>query len=85
MKRIDKLILTSFWGPFVLTLCVVIFIFLTRLLMFYIDDFVSKDITLATFGRLLFFFSLLTIPTALPLATLLSSLMTYGNLGEFLS
>lgn len=83
MKRIDKLILTSFWGPFVLTLCVVIFIFLTRLLMFYIDDFVSKDITLATFGRLLFFFSLLTIPTALPLATLLSSLMTYGNLGEF--
>lgn len=51
--------------------------------MFYIDDFVSKDITLATFGRLLFFFSLLTIPTALPLATLLSSLMTYGNLGEF--
>ena len=83
MKRIDKLILTSFWGPFVLTLCVVIFIFLTRLLMFYIDDFVSKDITLVTFGRLLFFFSLLTIPTALPLATLLSSLMTYGNLGEF--
>lgn len=66
-----------------LTLCVVIFIFLMRLLMFYIDDFVSKDVDLVTFGRLLFFFSLLTIPTALPLATLLSSLMTYGNLGEF--
>lgn len=83
MKKIDKLILSSFWGPFVLTLCVVIFIFLMRLLMFYIDDFVSKDIDLITFGRVLFFFSLLTIPTALPLATLLSSLMTYGNLGEF--
>ncbi|TAE30229.1 MAG: YjgP/YjgQ family permease [Cytophagales bacterium] len=83
MKKIDKLILSSFWGPFVLTLCVVIFIFLMRLLMFYIDDFVSKDVDLVTFGRLLFFFSLLTIPTALPLATLLSSLMTYGNLGEF--
>ena len=83
MKKIDKLILSSFWGPFVLTLCVVIFIFLMRLLMFYIDDFVSKDVDLVTFGRLLFFFSLLTIPTALPLATLLSSLMTYGNLGEY--
>ncbi|KAB7727522.1 LptF/LptG family permease [Rudanella paleaurantiibacter] len=83
MKKIDKLILSSFWGPFVLTLCVVIFIFLMRLLMFYIDDFVSKDVDLITFGRVLFFFSLLTIPTALPLATLLSSLMTYGNLGEF--
>lgn len=51
--------------------------------MFYIDDFVSKDLDLATFGRLLFYFSLLTLPTALPLAVLLSSLMTFGNLGEF--
>ena len=83
MKKIDKLVLGSFWGPFFLTLAVVIFIFLMRLLMFYIDDFVSKDLDLATFGRLLFYFSLLTLPTALPLAVLLSSLMTFGNLGEF--
>lgn len=83
MKKIDKLVLGSFWGPFFLTLGVVIFIFLMRLLMFYIDEFVSKDLDLATFGRLLFYFALLTIPTALPLAVLLSSLMTFGNLGEF--
>ena len=83
MKKIDKLVLGSFWGPFFLTLGVVIFIFLMRLLMFYIDDFVSKDLDLATFGRLLFYFALLTIPTALPLAVLLSSLMAFGNLGEF--
>ncbi|GAB3956068.1 hypothetical protein GCM10028805_44770 [Spirosoma harenae] len=83
MKKVDKLVLGSFWGPFFLTLAVVIFIFLMRLLMFYIDDFVSKDLDLATFGRLLFYFALLTIPTALPLAVLLSSLMTFGNLGEF--
>ena len=83
LKKIDKLVLGSFWGPFFLTLGVVIFIFLMRLLMFYIDDFVSKDLDMATFGRLLFYFALLTIPTALPLAVLLSSLMTFGNLGEF--
>jgi lipopolysaccharide export system permease protein len=83
MKKIDKLVLGSFWGPFILTLGVVIFIFLMRLLMFYIDEFVSKDLDIATFGRLLFYFALLTIPTALPLAVLLSSLMTFGNLGEF--
>ena len=83
MKKIDKLVLGSFWGPFFLTLVVVIFIFLMRLLMFYIDEFVSKDLDLPTFGRLLFYFALLTIPTALPLAVLLSSLMTFGNLGEF--
>lgn len=83
MKKIDKLVLGSFWGPFVLTLAVVIFIFLMRLLMAYIDEFVSKDLDLATFGRLLGYFALVTIPTALPLAMLLSSLMTFGNLGEF--
>ncbi|MFC5408287.1 LptF/LptG family permease [Larkinella bovis] len=83
MKRIDKLVLKSFWGPFVLTLCVVVFIFLMRLMMFYIDQFVSKDIELAVFGKILIYFSLITIPIALPLAVLLSSLMTYGNLGEF--
>jgi lipopolysaccharide export system permease protein len=83
VKKLDKLILKSFFGPFFLTLAVVIFIFLMRLLMLYIDDFVSKDISLVTFGRLLYFFSVLTVPTALPLAVLLSSLMTFGNLGEF--
>ncbi|GAA4409756.1 hypothetical protein GCM10023187_33470 [Nibrella viscosa] len=83
MKKVDKLVIKSFWGPFVLTLCVVIFIFLMRLLMFYVDQFVSKDINLATFGQILFYFSLNTVPVALPLAVLLSSLMTYGNLGEY--
>ncbi|MGA0558708.1 LptF/LptG family permease [Larkinella sp. VNQ87] len=83
MKKIDKLVLKSFWGPFVLTLCVVIFIFLMRLMMFYIDQFVSKDIDLLVFGKIIGYFSLITIPIALPLAVLLSSLMTFGNLGEF--
>ena len=83
MKKIDKLILKSFWGPFVLTLSVVIFIFLMRLMMFYIDQFVSKDVDLIVFAKIIFYFSLITIPVALPLAILLSSLMTFGNLGEF--
>lgn len=83
MKKIDKLVLKSFWGPFVLTLCVVVFIFLMRLMMFYIDQFVSKDVELAVFAKIIAYFSLITVPIALPLAVLLSSLMTYGNLGEF--
>ena len=83
MKKIDKLVLNSFWGPFFMTLTVVVFIFLMKLIIVYIEDLVSKDLDLLTFGRLLFFFAIVTIPTALPLATLLSSLMTFGNLGEF--
>jgi lipopolysaccharide export system permease protein len=83
VKKIDKLVLKSFFGPFFLTLAIVIFIFMMRLLMLYIEEFVSKDIGVVTIARLLYFFAVLTVPTALPLAVLLSSLMTFGNLGEY--
>lgn len=83
MKKLDKLILMSFWGPFIVTMSVVVFIFLMKIMIFYIDDFVSKDLGLWDYARLFFFFSLITVPTALPLAMLLSSLMAFGNLGEF--
>lgn len=83
MKKLDKLILMSFWGPFIITMSVVVFVFLMRIMIFYIDDFVSKDLNLIDYGQLFFYFSLITVPTALPLAMLLSSLMAFGNLGEF--
>lgn len=83
MKKLDKLVLKTFWGPFVVTLSVVIFIFLMRIMIFYIDEFVSKDVGLSEYARLFFYFTLSTIPIALPLAVLLSSLMAFGNLGEF--
>ncbi|PWJ58964.1 lipopolysaccharide export system permease protein [Dyadobacter jejuensis] len=83
MKKLDKLILKSFWGPFVITMSVVVFIFLMKIMIFYIDDFVSKDLGFMDYAQLFFYFSLITVPTALPLAMLLSSLMAFGNLGEF--
>lgn len=83
MKKIDKLVLRSFLGPFALTLCIVVFIFLMRLISQYLNELVGKDIDLLNYVKLIVFFSLITIPIALPLAVLLSSLMTFGNLGEF--
>lgn len=83
MKKIDKLVLKSFWGPFVITLSVVVFIFLMRIVIFYIDEFVSKDVGLSEYTRLFSYFAMSTVPIALPLAMLLSSLMAFGNLGEF--
>ncbi len=82
IKRLDKLVLSSFVGPFVLTFVVVVFIFLTQFMLKYVEDFVGKDLSLLVFGELLFYFSLNMAPVALPLAVLLSSLMTFGNLGE---
>jgi lipopolysaccharide export system permease protein len=83
IKKIDKLILKSFWQPFFMTLAVVIFIFLMRLIIAYFADLFGKDLGIELYLKLFFYFSLITIPIALPLAMLLSTLMTYGNLGEY--
>ena len=82
MKNLDKLILRSFAGPFVLTFAVVEFILLTQYMLKYLDELVGKDLGMNVFAELLFYFSINMAPAALPLAVLLSSLMTFGTLGE---
>lgn len=82
LKKLDKLILKAFAGPFLLTFAVVQFILLTHTLLKYLDDIIGKDLGMGVLLQLLFFFSVLIVPISLPLAVLLSSLMTYGNLGE---
>ncbi len=82
LKKIDKLILRAVAGPFFLTFAVVQFILLCQFLLKYLDDIIGKDLGAGVLLQLLGFFSVLIVPTSLPLAVLLSSLMTYGGLGE---
>lgn len=82
MKKIDKLFVKSYIGPFVLTTAIVVFIFLMRFLMIYFNDFIGKNLDGVVFAKLFFYFTLMTLPTSLPLATLLATLMCFGNLGE---
>ncbi|MCK6617934.1 MAG: LptF/LptG family permease [Cyclobacteriaceae bacterium] len=82
MKKLDKLILTSFIGPFTLTFLVVVFILLTQHMLKYFDDIIGKGLGWDVIGQLLFYFGVFMTPVALPLAVLLSSLITFGNLGE---
>lgn len=82
MKKLDKLLLKSFLGPFVLTFVVVVFILLTQYMLKYFEEFVGKDLGFSVFAELIMYFSINMTPMALPLAVLLSSLMTFGNLGE---
>lgn len=82
MKKIDKLILTSFIGPFILTFLVVVFILLLQHMLKYFDDIIGKDLGWDVLGTLLFYFAIFMTPMALPLAVLLSSLITFGNLSE---
>ncbi|MCK5469611.1 MAG: LptF/LptG family permease [Cyclobacteriaceae bacterium] len=82
MKKIDKLIIGAFLGPFFLTFFVVIFILLSQFMLKYLDEIVGKDLDTSVILQLIFYFSIFMTPNAFPLAVLLSSLMTFGNLGE---
>lgn len=82
MKRIDKLVLDAFLGPFLITFLVVVFILLNINMLKYFDDIIGKGLDTWVLVQLFFYFAIITTPTALPLAVLLSSLISFGNLGE---
>ena len=82
MKKIYVFVIKSYAGPFVLTFFIALFILLMQFLWKYIDDLVGKGLEWPVVLRLLFYASATFVPMALPLAILLSSLMTFGNLGE---
>ena len=74
--------LKSFFRSFILTLSVLVFIFLVQQLLHYLDEFIGKGLSYLVFAELIFYLSLHIIPMVLPLAILLSSLITFGNLEE---
>lgn len=82
MKKLHKFVLKSFVGPLVLTFFIVIFVLLLQFLWKYIDDLVGKGLEIPVISELLLYTSASLVPMALPLAVLLASLMTFGNLGE---
>lgn len=82
MKKLHKYMLRSFLGPFVFTFFVALFVLLLQFLWKYLDDLVGKGLEWHIIARLMFYASSTFVPLALPLAILLSSLMTFGNLGE---
>jgi lipopolysaccharide export system permease protein len=82
MRKIDKLVLKAFLGPFIMTFLVVVFILLTQHMLKYFDDIIGKDLGTEVISQLLFYFAIFMTPVAMPLAVLLSSLIAFGNLGE---
>lgn len=81
-KKITLLILKSYLGPFVLTFAIVMFILLMQFVWKYIDDFVGKGLDWFIIMELMFYVAITMVPMALPLAILLASIMTFGNLAE---
>jgi lipopolysaccharide export system permease protein len=82
MKKLHRLVINSFAGPFVMTFFIAQFILLMQFLWKYIDDLVGKGLDTMVIAELLFYTSANLVPLALPLAILVSSIMTFGNLAE---
>jgi lipopolysaccharide export system permease protein len=82
IKKLHVLFLKTFIGPFILTFCITLFILVMQFLWKYIDEMVGKGLEWYIIVELLYYASANLVPMALPLAILLSSIMTLGNLGE---
>jgi lipopolysaccharide export system permease protein len=82
IKKLDKLIIGAFIGPFIATFFITLFVLVLQFFWLYIDDIVGKGLDFFTIGRFILYVCATLVPLALPLAVLLSSIMTFGNLGE---
>ena len=82
MNKLDKLILNAFIPKFIGTFGVSLFILVLQRLFVWMDEIIGKGLDWLTIFELFFYLAAFLVPMALPLATLLASLMTYGSLGE---
>ncbi|WP_140938546.1 LptF/LptG family permease [Sphingobacterium lumbrici] len=82
MKKVHLLILQAFIKPFLVTFCIVMFVLLMLFLFKYIDDLIGKGFEWYVILELIGYQCAVQLSMALPLSMLLSSIMTFGNLGE---
>ena len=82
IKKIDKLVIQSFWAPYIISFFVAEFVLVIQFMWKYIDDILGKGIPFSTLIELIFYFAITIIPMAIPLTILISSIMVFGNLSE---
>jgi lipopolysaccharide export system permease protein len=82
LKKIDSYLLKRFLTLFVLTFLICIFILLMQFLWKHFAELIGKGIELPILAEFFIYAVASLVPLALPLAILLASLMTFGNLGE---
>ncbi|PKP42969.1 MAG: YjgP/YjgQ family permease [Bacteroidetes bacterium HGW-Bacteroidetes-10] len=82
MKKLDRFIVQAFLGPFILTFLIVTFVLMMHFLWLYIDELVGKGLSFGVILEFMGWGAATLIPLALPLATLLASIMTLGGFGE---
>lgn len=82
MKRLHRMILGAYIGPLLVTFIIVLFLFSMQWLWKWVDDLMGKGLPWDVLTKLIAFATSAFVPAVLPLAVLLSSIMTMGGLGE---
>lgn len=81
-KKLDIFIIRAFLQPFAATFFISVVVLLLQHLWKYIDDLAGKGLEWYVIVEFMVYSTANLIPLALPLAILLASIMTFGNLGE---
>lgn len=82
MKKLHGMILRAYLGPLLVTFLIFVFILVMQFLWKYVDDLMGKGLEWQVLLELLVYAAASFVPLALPLAVLLSGIMTMGGLGE---
>ena len=82
IKKLDIFIAKQFGLLFVGTFFICQFVLMMQFLWRSLNDLIGKGLSLEVIGQFFWYIALMLVPQALPLAILLSSLITFGNLGE---
>ena len=82
IKKLDIFISKQFGVLFIGTFFICQFVLMMQFLWRYIDELIGKGLSMEILAQFFWYMGLMLVPQAMPLATLLSSLITFGNLGE---
>ena len=82
IKKLDIFIAKQFGILFVGTFFICQFVLMMQFLWRYVDELIGKGLSLEVLAQFFWYMGLMLMPQAFPLAILLSSLITFGNLGE---
>ena len=74
--------LKQFMLLFIGAFCICLFVLMMQFVWRFIDDLIGKGLSMEVLAQFFWYMALMLVPQALPLAILLASLITMGNLGE---
>lgn len=82
LKKIDVFILKKFFMLFLGCFFICLFVFMMQMVWKHIENMVGKGLGLDILGEFFLYMAMTLVPVALPMSILLTSLLTFGNMGE---